>query len=120
MNSLNDMKLLNGKWNFVTDANDRLSYAKAFELLQKKYTRKMNIPVNWELAGLHNFSGSVWFAKTFNFKSSSNGLNILEFKGVDYFADAWLNGTYLGNHEGYFQSFYFDYLFLQLIFSNFR
>jgi len=102
------MKLLNGKWNFVTDANDRLSYAKAFELLQKKNTRKMKIPVNWELAGLHNFSGSVWFVKTFNFKSSSNGLNILEFKGVDYFADVWLNGNYLGNHEGYFQSFYFD------------
>ena len=108
MDSLNNIKVLNGKWNFVTDARNKLTYSKAVLLLQKKQVRKIKIPANWELAGLHNFSGSIWFAKTFSGVSLSDKLNILEFKGVDYFADVWLNDNYLGNHEGYFQSFYFD------------
>jgi beta-mannosidase len=108
MNSLKDINLLNGSWRYVTDANDKLTYAKAVASLRKKNAKEMKVPVNWELAGLHNFSGSVWFAKTFNLKFISDKLNILEFKGVDYFADVWLNNSYLGNHEGYFQSFYFD------------
>jgi len=32
----------------------------------------------------------------------------LRFWGVDYYARVWLNGTYLGRHEGYFQPFEFD------------
>src|SRR5690606_29527429 len=35
-------------------------------------------------------------------------LFILQFNGIDYFADVWLNSSYLGHHEGYFQKFYFD------------
>ena len=105
MNSLKEIKLLNGEWKFVTDANDKIDYKKAVKMLQKKDAKKMKLPVNWELAGLHNFSGSIWFAKSFSFKDDLNKLNILEFKGVDYFADVWLNDIYLGNHEGYFQSF---------------
>ncbi len=101
-------KLLNGEWKFVTDAKNKLTYKKAVLSLQKKNVSKIKIPTNWELTGLHNFSGSIWFTKTFNPKFSSNKLNILEFKGVDYFADVWLDNNYLGNHEGYFQSFYFD------------
>lgn len=108
MNSLNRIRFLNGEWKFVTDANDNMTYEKAIASLQKKDINKIKLPVNWELAGLHNFSGSVWFAKIFNFRNASDKLNILELKGVDYFADVWLNDSYLGNHEGYFQSFYFD------------
>ena len=32
----------------------------------------------------------------------------LAFQGVDYFADAWINGYYLGSHEGFFNHFGFD------------
>ena len=108
MNSLCEIKLLNGKWKFVTDVKSSLNYKNAVASLQKKNAKEMKVPMNWELAGLHNFSGSVWFAKTFNSRGASNNLNIIEFKGVDYFADVWLNDSYLGNHKGYFKSFYFD------------
>lgn len=36
------------------------------------------------------------------------GLSSLVFDGVDYFADAWLNGHYLGSHEGCSGRFRFD------------
>ena len=101
-------KLLNGEWKFVTDAKNKLTYKKAALSLQKRNERKIKIPTNWELAGFHNFSGSIWFAKTFNLRPTINKLNVLEFKGLDYFADVWLNNNYLGSHEGYFQPFYFD------------
>ncbi|MAS38333.1 MAG: hypothetical protein CL610_30330 [Anaerolineaceae bacterium] len=32
----------------------------------------------------------------------------LRFEGVDYFADVWLNGAYVGQHEGNFVPFEFD------------
>lgn len=32
----------------------------------------------------------------------------LHFEGVDHFADVWLNGHYLGQHEGHFAPFEFD------------
>ena len=32
----------------------------------------------------------------------------LRFEGVDYFADVWLNQTFLGSHEGYFEPFEFE------------
>ncbi len=98
---------LNGRWEYLADSDGQLSYDQVKEKIKRKKTKKMQLPVNWELAGLHNFSGTVWFIKSF--KSNLPGdLNILEFGSVDYFADVWLNDTYLGTHEGYFQPFYFD------------
>jgi beta-mannosidase len=69
----------------------------------------MSAPTNWQLAGLNNYSGVVWFIKEFNAKNLRNidGYKILHFKGVDYFTDTWLNWKYLGHHEGYFQPFKF-------------
>ncbi len=108
MYSHGEIKSLNGSWNYATDAEDKLTYGQVNKLFYEKGTKKINIPVNWEHAGLHNFSGSIWFARTFKSNHSTSKLNILEFKGIDYFASVWLNDTFLGKHEGYFQSFYFD------------
>lgn len=103
---------LNGKWFYKTDADEKLSYRIVREMfLSGKIKDIMRMPTNWQIAGLNNFSGAVWFVKelsAFGFQPSEEKLSILEFKGVDYFADVWLNEKYLGHHEGYFQSFYFD------------
>ncbi|MBK7107077.1 MAG: beta galactosidase jelly roll domain-containing protein [Ignavibacteriae bacterium] len=101
---------LNGKWNYIEDSNSNFTFSKINKLFQSEKTNVMELPINWELAGLHNFSGSVWFQKSFriNKKKLDETLSILKFKGVDYFADIWLNGKFLENHEGYFQTFYFD------------
>ena len=105
MKNLDERLLLNGRWDYLEDRNGQLTYQELRVSLKK--TKKIELPVNWELAGLHNYSGTVWFLKTFKYPAPGE-LEILMFNGVDYFADVWLNDKYLGNHEGYFQSFNFD------------
>jgi beta-mannosidase len=101
--------LLDGKWKYLTDQNTSLSYDKAAELYSKnKISGKINVPSNWQLEGLNNYSGSVWFFKEFKLTPSMSPLHILEFSGVDYFIDVWLNDDFVGHHEGYFQKFFFD------------
>ncbi|HSD64407.1 MAG TPA: glycoside hydrolase family 2 TIM barrel-domain containing protein [Ignavibacteriaceae bacterium] len=102
------IRSLNGEWNYFADSSNKLTYELIIQKLKKKNLRKIKIPVNWEAAGMHNFSGTIWFALKFNLRSALNDLKILEFRGVDYFADVWVNNSYIGHHEGYFQSFYFD------------
>jgi len=71
---------------------------------------KMTIPSNWHLSGLANFNGRVRFERNFDLdEPPSTGARVfLIFHGVDYFADVELNGSPVGRHEGYFQSFEFD------------
>ena len=102
---------LNGNWFYKTDKDSKLSYVSVHEMfLSGKIKDTMSIPNNWQLAGLNNFNGSIWFIKKFSVNSSqfTDKLNVVEFKGIDYFSDAWLNGKFLGRHEGYFQSFNCD------------
>jgi beta-mannosidase len=97
---------LNGEWDFITDSLSELNYT-SFLIEREKNSKKIKLPINWELAGLNNFNGTVWFYHSFNLNDINNpGLSLLKFGGVDYFADVWVNGQFVGSHEGYFQSFY--------------
>ena len=71
---------------------------------------KMTIPSNWHLSGLANFNGRVRFERDFDFDQppAAGTRAFLIFHGVDYFADVELNGSPVGHHEGYFQTFEFD------------
>lgn len=55
-----------------------------------------------------------WYTKQFNVTENVKDQVVkLIFEGVDFSCDVWLNGHYLGNHEGAFSSFSFiitDYL----------
>jgi len=65
------------------------------------------VPSNWFLQG-QDLSGVVWYSKRFTAEAALKGKVVkLVFEGVDYTADVWLNGHYLGFHEGYFQPFSF-------------
>ncbi len=100
---------LNGKWHYVQDAEERFNISEIENLFKSGKVRDtMDIPVNWEIAGLHNFNGSVWFLKEFEFGVKQKGIARLNFLGVDYITDVWLNRKYLGKHEGYFAPFYFN------------
>jgi len=101
---------LNGKWLFIQDSKEKLSYNDVNKILSSRKLPEMKIPVNWQLGGLNNFNGTVWFIKKINIRrhASKKDLAVLYFKGVDYFAGVWFNDELLGNHEGYFQPFYFD------------
>ncbi|MDO6801442.1 glycoside hydrolase family 2 TIM barrel-domain containing protein [Wenyingzhuangia sp. 1_MG-2023] len=50
-----------------------------------------------------------WYSYQFNVTEDiGDNLVRLDFDGVDYACDVWLNGEYLGSHEGAFSSFSFD------------
>ncbi len=102
---------LNGKWYFRRDKNSKCDYKKvAKEFADGKIQDQMGIPINWQLAGLNNFNGAVWFIRKISISNDEdkNRFKVLRFEGVDYFCDVWINGEYIGNHEGYFQRFWFD------------
>lgn len=50
-----------------------------------------------------------WYARQFNVTDDlTDQLVSLDFEGVDFACDVWLNGVFLGSHEGAFSSFSFD------------
>ena len=68
----------------------------------------IHVPDNWYRQE-KDISGYAWYQRQFDIHPALAGKQIrLVFDGVDYTADVWLNGKYLGHHEGYSQSFDFD------------
>lgn len=53
-----------------------------------------------------DYAGTVWFRRHFTFVPGA--VSILRFDQVDYFADVYVNGHWVGQHEGSFQPFEFD------------
>ena len=101
---------LNGNWKFIADSDSKFTFAEINSRFESNNLNEMSIPNNWQICGLNNFSGTVWFKRSFKIQSQNkeNNLSVIKFNGVDYFTDVWLNGQYLGHHEGYFQEFYFN------------
>src|SRR5258708_12696041 len=48
------------------------------------------------------------YRRTFKAPDALHRRARLRFEGVDYFASVWLNGQFIGRHEGHFASFTFD------------
>jgi beta-galactosidase len=56
-----------------------------------------------------DYEGGVWYRRTFILPDSLNGRFVrLNFYAVNYVGDVWLNGKYLGYHEGGYTPFAFD------------
>ncbi len=51
------------------------------------------------------FNGIVWYKKTFNLESVGSDAWWLHFNAVDYRAEVWLNGRFLGSHENGYTGF---------------
>lgn len=96
---------LDGTWRYCASADDP---SFGHTELDDRAWPTMALPANWYLAGLDHH-GVVWFRRTVEVPADLKGQRYwLRFEGVDYFAQVWLNGVHLGNHEGYFQPFEFD------------
>jgi beta-mannosidase len=71
--------------------------------------QEMRLPTNWYLTEVGDFFGAIWFRREFEVPPELRGQRLfLRFGAVDYIADVWLNGAYLGSHEGMFNPFEFD------------
>ena len=105
-NSSPEIISLNGEWLFQ---RAELTPANLYDTsIPSTGWETITVPANWYLEG-HDFSGAAWYRKDFrHYDTDESRVATLHFEGVDYFADVWLNGLYLGSHEGYFQPFDFD------------
>jgi beta-mannosidase len=67
----------------------------------------ITVPGHWQTQGFAGYQGAGWYRCRFT-PATADGRAFLEFGGVDFYADVWLNGDYLGFHEGDFEPFSFD------------
>ena len=59
--------------------------------------------------GFEEYQGGVWYRRNFNVDETLRGKALsLNFLGVNYFADVWINGQYMGGHQGGYTPFAFD------------
>ena len=80
------------------------------EWLLNGQTIRVPFPPQSELSGYHGRIGShLTYTKTFTAKQPAAGIRtILHFEAVDQIAEVYLNGTFLGKHEGGYLPFSFD------------
>lgn len=68
----------------------------------------IKVPANWQTEG-YSYNGTAWYRTTFTYEPDGwNNVVRINFDGIDYYGDVWLNGYYLGSHEGFFNRFAFD------------
>lgn len=101
---------LNGIWKYKIDENNA-GKEKGYYKQDEDFSvwKDMSIPTNWYLTEVGDYFGAVWFKTSFKVPAGYGGKRLfLRFAGVDYYADVWLNGQFLGSHEGMFNPFEFD------------
>src|SRR5215211_3334815 len=70
----------------------------------------IRVPWHWQLEdAFATYEGFVLYRCRFAHRRPPEAAMVtLRFEGVYYAARVWLNGVYLGDHEGYFSAFEFD------------
>lgn len=103
---------LNGPWNFAFDDSDTGLVQKWYQTGLKS-PRSILVPYCFEskLSGIQDtgFHPVFWYARSFSIPKTWSGKHVLlHFGAVDYRASVWLNGQFLGKHEGGGVPFVFD------------
>jgi len=102
---------LNGEWNFgFDDANEG-----EVNGWQRSFAgdRKIIVPFTYETKasgiGEEAHHPNVWYNRKVDISSEAAGKRvILNFQAVDYIAKLWVNGEYVGKHQGGYSAFSFD------------
>ncbi|MBN2583790.1 MAG: beta galactosidase jelly roll domain-containing protein, partial [Planctomycetes bacterium] len=96
---------LNGTWDVIFDDNEKLK-ADCFKTQRK--THAVEVPGVWEQARPF-YDGQGFYRRKFTLPANLEGkLLHLKFGAVNYFAEVFLNGKKLGQHEGGYTPFVFD------------
>ncbi|MCX7796490.1 MAG: hypothetical protein N2380_08220 [bacterium] len=81
--------------------------------LDKKFSKiyKVNVPgcIGIEVPQLRDYRGDFYYRKRFNLKEvSEDSVYYLYFGSVNYYSEIWLNGQFIGFHEGGYTPFSFE------------
>jgi beta-glucuronidase len=81
----------------------------------------LKVPGDWNTQAdqLFFYEGTVWYKKSFDYQRVPNTRLFVYFGAANYFADVYLNGEKIGQHEGGFTPFNFEITKLVRDTSNF-
>jgi len=121
---------LNGEWNYIVDVQEEGYYdyrmkpypwgffrnakpQKPEDLIEYDFDKSptMQIPGDWNTQDerLFFYEGTVWFKRSFDWRSQETGVrSLLYFGAVNYDCRVWVNGQEAGHHIGGFTPFNFD------------
>ncbi|WP_461219373.1 glycoside hydrolase family 2 protein [Lapidilactobacillus salsurivasis] len=102
---------LNGSWDFCFD-DQNIGIKEGWFNTGLRDIKKINVPFVYQapLSGIdcQEKHDIVWYQREIELTSETKHRSILHFGAVDYFADVYVNGDYIGHHEGGDASFSFD------------
>lgn len=104
-------RLLDGDWAFLEDPHDK-GLRDGLYRAQLPSAEKILVPFPPESTGSglgRDVADVIWYQRTLELPEPHAGMRlILHFEAVDYRADVWINGQYVGGHEGGQTRFSFD------------
>ncbi|MCG8384319.1 MAG: glycosyl hydrolase [Cytophagales bacterium] len=114
-----DIISLNGQWNFALDPGNKGEAIDWHEPWQPIENSETGLQKEWDTVTVpHCFSvdkryegfiGKVWYKRVFQYTGDLTQKHLrLRFEAIFYQCDAWLNGQYLGTHEGGYTPFEYD------------
>jgi beta-glucuronidase len=73
-------------------------------------SESLRVPGDWNTQAdkLFFYEGTVWYKKSFDYQRKPNTRLFVYFGAANYFADVYLNGEKIGQHEGGFTPFNFE------------
>jgi hypothetical protein len=103
---------LNGEWEFRFDPLD-LGLVQNWQRPGVVFDRRIVVPFCWEskLSGIADTSGNQigWYRRKISAPRAWRGRRVwLRFEAVDWEAQVWLDGKFIGRHEGGYTPFAFD------------
>mgnify|MGYP001637780271 FL=1 len=102
---------LNGEWDFRFDDEEKGEINEYFRDFAAE--RKINVPFSYQAEasgiGIKEMHEVMWYKRTFKLSETLQKKYVLLcFNAVDYAAEVWLNGKYVGGHKGGYSAFSFD------------
>jgi beta-glucuronidase len=102
---------LSGEWRFSIDQDElgeQQGWAKPS--YDDSAWATVTVPHTWNVMPDHSdYEGLAWYRRAFTIPAESKDAHLrLRFEAVFYLARVWLNGQYLGTHEGGYTPFEFD------------
>src|SRR5919199_2083456 len=99
---------LNGDWRFAYDDEGRVTHPRHIP----SWDRTIRVPFAPESSasgiGDRSFHADVWYSRDFELTLDPGRRALLHFGAVDYEAQVWVDGVFVGRHEGGHTSFVFD------------
>ncbi len=103
-------KSLNGNWKFLFDADDS-GLKKEYPNREPNGTLTIKVPYAYETekSGIvdKRVCFIIWYWKKIS-RPAWNQRIILHFDRCDYFFEGWIDGLFIGNHQGGYDAFSFD------------